>query len=103
MKTWKEQEVAEFAVAVISKRSIAGVGAEYEKSGKGNDWQHCVKLNLEGFSDARVLSLDHIWQDMFENRKTEFSGEVLATEMIESSGEAVQLKTPYEVEIRVSY
>ncbi|WP_407333666.1 hypothetical protein [Enterovibrio sp. 27052020O] len=103
METWKEQEVAEFAVAVISKRSISDVGAEYQKSGKGQDWQNCMTLQFEGFNDARVLSLDHIWKDMIENKKTEFSGEVLACETVSNSGESVQLKTPYEVEIRVSY
>ncbi|MEZ8140590.1 hypothetical protein A1OO_13535 [Enterovibrio norvegicus FF-33] len=103
METWKEKEVAEFAVAVMSKRSVTGVGAEYEKSGSGNDWQGCIRLEFDGFSDARILNLDHIWKDMIENEKTMFSGEVLACETVSSSGESVLLNTPYEVEIRVSY
>lgn len=103
MDNWKEQEVAEFALAVISKRTIGNTGAEYEKSGSGKDWQDCLTLSFDGFNNARILSLGNIWRDVLENKKTEFTGEVLAQETIVKLGETIRLETPYEVEIKVSY
>lgn len=103
MEDWKEQEVAEFALAVISKRTVGNVGAEYEEKGTGKDWQNCITLNLDGFNDARVLSLGDVWKQVLQNRQTEYTGEVLALETIVKFGETLQLETPYEVEIRVSY
>lgn len=103
MNTWREQEVAEFYVEVSSKRTVGEVGAEYERTGSGKDWQQCMRLSFEGFNNSRILSLDDIWRDLIENKKTKFTGEVLALETIVKFGDTMQLETPYKVQIKVTH
>ncbi|MDD1779860.1 hypothetical protein LRP49_01505 [Enterovibrio sp. ZSDZ35] len=103
MSEWLDKEVTGFDIAVMTKRTVGNLGTEYEKSGKGKEWHACRSVHLEGFNDSRVLSLDHIWRQLLENKQTQFSGVVLALETIVKLGDTMQLETPYDVEINITY
>ncbi|KXF83074.1 hypothetical protein [Enterovibrio coralii] len=103
MGEWLNKEVAGFDIAVMTKRTVGNLGKEYESSGKGKEWHSSRTVRLEGFNDFRVISLDTIWQQMLENKETQFSGVVLALETIVKLGDTLQLETPYDVEINITY
>ncbi|MGF1704993.1 hypothetical protein [Enterovibrio baiacu] len=103
MSDWETQNLTNFDLEVISKRSIGNPGTDYQATGHGDAWRYCLTVELEGFNDTRRLRLDDIWKDMIENKRTQFSGVVLAFETIVKFGDIVTLETPYDVVIKVEY
>lgn len=93
------QQVAQFTMILCD----ANGNELYKTEGKGEKWQLYQDIQTEGFNGSICFSLRQAWSYALEHQLSEHQANVTGYETIRKFGEAMQLKTPAQVKLKITY
>jgi hypothetical protein len=98
---WRPQ-IKQFEI-VIYKNQADNAVAVYKANGDGKEWQDHTDIYLSGFNSDSVVNLQNEWNHVIKNRLNEYKTNITTCETIRKFGEAMQLKTEFEIYFSVQY
>lgn len=98
----QRQSVTRFEIEVYKHQANSEL-LIYKMAGAGSEWQESIDIYVSGFSQDSFLDLENEWRYVINNQLNEYQTSMSVYETIRKFGDAMQLKTDFNIYFKVQY